>query len=218
MGFLSLIVSRISNVLLPKLCGGCGEIDQTGGTLCLSCREKIDPLFSTDIVCGAFRVPIIAVGAYKGPLVRLVLGKARGDRIAAYELGLLMAERIKATDYQCDGIVPVPIHWSRRVWRGYDQVYEAARALSTEIGLPVIQAVRRMRRTPFQSQLPIETRGKNVQGAFALTRDAAGLTGKSVLIIDDVYTTGATLKEVVRIVMSAKPREIVILVGARVVS
>lgn len=218
MEFLSLIVSRISNALLPKLCGGCGEVDPAASALCSLCRKKIDPLIATDLLYGSTRAPIIAVGGYRGPLVRLVLGKSRGDRIAAYELGLLMAERILATEYQCDRIVPVPIHWSRTLWRGYDQVYEAARAIATQTGLPIIPAVKRTRRTPFQSQLPIDQRGKNVRDAFALTKSAGDLAGKSVLLVDDVCTTGATLREVVRLLMRAQPREIVILVGARVVS
>lgn len=213
-----MFIARIGNLLFPQLCGGCGELDPFGDLLCPRCRQKIEPLFSTDISCGPLSVPILAVGAYKGPLVRLVLGKSRGDRIAAYELGLLMAERIAATDYRPDCIVPVPIHWSRKLWRGYDQVAESARALSKHRGLPVIHAVRRIRRTPFQSQLPLEKRSSNVRDAFVATHRASELAGKSVLVVDDVCTTGATLTEVIRIIMQAKPREILILVGARVVS
>jgi ComF family protein len=175
-------------------------------------------VLSGDSLFGARRVPIVAVGAYKGPLVRLILGKARKDRIAAYELGVLMAERISATSYRFDCIVPVPIHWSRILWRGYDQVFESAQALSAYHRRPLFQAVCRSRATPFQSQVPVEQRERNVRNAFVLTREADNLMGKSVLLVDDVYTTGATLKEVVRVLLRAQPREIIILVGARVVS
>lgn len=208
---------QVLNYLFPQLCGGCGQLRDLQ-LLCSSCRAVIQPVLSVDLrVAAQQKIPVMAVGAYTGPLVRLVLGKARGDRIAARELGMLMAERLGPIAHEIDYIVPVPIHWSRLLWRGYDHVWESGMVLSRATGIPMISGIKKIRRTPFQSTLSAVLRAENCRNSCALTSSAALLKDKRVLVIDDVMTTGSTLLEVARILTRANPASIIALVGARAV-
>jgi len=92
-----------------------------------------------------------------------------------------------------DVIVPVPLHARRLRERGYNQAALLARELGKGVGLPVLEnALIRVRDTSPQVDLGAEERRENVRGAFHLPDDR--LVGKSVLLVDDVYTTGATLE------------------------
>ena len=83
-------------------------------------------------------------------------------------------------------VVPVPLHASRRRQRGFNQAKDLARLLQ----LPVVPALRRIRATATQTDLPAAQRHRNVRGAFAVTRAAASLVGAIVVLVDDVSTDG----------------------------
>jgi ComF family protein len=110
--------------------------------------------------------------------------------------------------------VPVPLHASRRRERGFNQAEDLARS----IGLPIVAALRRVRRTPPQADLPAGKRHGNVRGAFAPGSDCPSITGRIVVLIDDVSTTGATLDACARVLKDAGAREVRALTAARVVT
>jgi ComF family protein len=106
-------------------------------------------------------------------------------------------------------VAPVPIHWRRRFWRGFNQSDLLAEALAEELGLPCrLNLLRRVRHTCRQALLPRERRAENVRGAFALGDVAsAGLDGVGVLLVDDVVTTGNTIEACARALLDAGARE-----------
>jgi len=110
-----------------------------------------------------------------------------------------------------DIVVPVPLHWRRRRQRGFNQ----AEALARTLGMPWRNALRRTRRTPSQTELPAAQRHRNVREAFALRRRAA-VSGRSILLVDDVATTGATLEACAEVLRAAGAREVRALTVARV--
>lgn len=113
-----------------------------------------------------------------------------------------------------DVAVPVPLHAGRRRWRGYNQSAD----LAQQLGLPVMQALRRRRATPPQTALPAAQRHRNVKGAFEARRTARRLRDAVVVLVDDVATTGATLDACAVALAACGVREVRALTAARVVS
>jgi ComF family protein len=110
--------------------------------------------------------------------------------------------------------VPVPLHRARQRERGFNQ----ARDLARHLGLPVVEALSRVRFTAPQADLPSHERQRNVAGAFAANRHTARLAGAVVVLIDDVCTTGTTLEECASALRAAGVADVRALTAARVVA
>jgi ComF family protein len=111
-------------------------------------------------------------------------------------------------------VVPVPLHPVRLRQRGFNQAAD----LALHLGLPVVHALRRVRRTQSQTALPAAQRHRNVRDAFAVTDAAGQLTDAIVVLVDDVSTTGATLEACARPLRQAGAREVRALTAARAVA
>ena len=120
--------------------------------------------------------------------------KYHDRRSLAVDLGALLAEALEEqrAAWQPEALVPIPIHPQRRRERGYNQSELLATAVSARTGLPVRDALERVRDTAPQVGLTTAARRKNVSGAFAPRASAA--PGRRAVLIDDVQTTGATLE------------------------
>ena len=132
-----------------------------------------------------------ASGVYDGPLRNIIHAfKYESRRSLAKPLASLMRDRHADVLAGADIVVPVPLHPSRRRNRGFNQADDLARHL----GLPVVLALKRLRATGAQAKLSATDRHSNLDGAFTTTRQAKRLRGKVVVIVDDVTTTGSTLR------------------------
>ena len=109
-----------------------------------------------------------------------------------------------------DAVIPVPLHASRERSRGFNQ----ARALARYLGLPVLDALVRTRKTWSQADLPKAKRDANVRGAFAV-RPGVEVEGLVLVLIDDVSTTGSTLNACAAPLLDAGAKEIRALTAAR---
>jgi len=97
-----------------------------------------------------------------------------------------------------DIVIPVPLHWTRRWRRGYNQAEVIARGIADVLGAELrTDILRRARRTRSQVRLPVEAKASNVLGAFALpasyAKNLVNLRARHILLVDDTFTTGATL-------------------------
>jgi ComF family protein len=130
-------------------------------------------------------------GEYTGTLRKLIhVFKYSRVSPLSEPLGRLLVRALPRTE-GFDAIVPMPLHWTRRWKRGFNQSELLARVVSRRTGIPVANALRRRKPTPPQAGLTSAERRTNVSGAFEIrSRDA--VRGRSVLLIDDVLTTGAT--------------------------
>lgn len=167
-------------MLAPLHCLGCDE--QPAEAFCDACRTLVERTEEAH-----------AVFAYGGPIADAIHRLKYGGRSdLADRLGGLMACAAERWRGEVDAVVPVPLHWRRRRARGFDQAALLARPIATALDVPVrLRALRRVRNTPSQVDLPHAARRRNVAGAFEVAR---GVSGVRVLLVDDVRTTGATLE------------------------
>ena len=192
------------------LCLTCGESFPGAGPdhRCSRCFEH-PPHYERARACALYR------NDKRSPLIdALHRFKYGRDVTLAPVLGAFLAERCPLR-IDHDLLVPVPLDLQRLRWRGFNQAAMLARELGTRRDRSVHpMALRRCRHTPPQVGLGVEERRRNVAGAFAL-RDPAAVRGRTILLIDDVMTTGATVEECAKTLRRGGARRVDVAVLAR---
>lgn len=139
---------------------------------------------------------VAAFAPYYGQLRQNILRlKYHGRRLLAKPLGRELAGAWRQTGWTADVIIPVPVHEAKRRERGYNQCDLLAKTCGELLELPVgYNVLVRTRATDVQNKLNAAERQANVANAFACTSDAAQLAGKRIILLDDIITTGATMR------------------------
>jgi ComF family protein len=206
-------------LFLPPACLLCGERLPAGASatdFCPICRDSMpQPAPARCPVCAVAHrtltpslhhcesclrqqppfARVFAVGPYTGTLQEAIQRfKYRGQLPLERPLGALLAETLLTGGGQRpDLVIPVPLHKDRLRERGYNQALQLARQLGRRLRVPVAaDLLRRVRATATQQGLDAVARKSNLRGAFAVT---APVTGQQLLLVDDVLTTGATVRE-----------------------
>jgi ComF family protein len=219
----------ISRTLLPFRCLVCGERG-AGRDLCTDCASALPwnrracarcglPMAMASSDCGPCLgnpPPFTRTHAaliYRFPLDRLLPRfKFHADLAAGRLLSQLLREGI-GDDERPQALVPVPLHRSRLRERGYDQALELAKAVARRTRIPLhAGALKRVRSTARQSELDLSARQHNLRGAFALADRALPA---HVALIDDVMTTGATVRECAQTLLRAGVARVDVWVVAR---
>ena len=153
-------------------------------------------------------------GPYAGNLRQVIhLLKYDGMRPAAQLLGQRCSSQV-GVDQHADLIVPTPLHWSKRLERGFNQSLLLAQAVARRHAVPCApRALRRKRATPPQAGLSGVQRRASLRGAFAAKREL--VEGKRILLVDDVVTTGATLEACAKALTRAGAASVMALTAAR---
>lgn len=176
------------------------------------------PVHGKDVVCGhclaspPHFVRTTALADYAPPVNGMVTALKFGARLDLANLfGRLLARRTGVDAGVL--VVPVPLSFERLSERGYNQSMHIARAYCASTGARLrSDVVRRIRHTPPQQALALEDRRRNVRGAFSAADDVAGRT---VLVVDDVMTSGSTMDEIARVLVAAGAARVHALVVAR---
>lgn len=220
---------------LPPRCGGCGAIVDDVDSFCADCWRKLEFLQGGCLRCG---LPLQATDAET--CAACLASPPRLDRIRAAvgydEISRSIALRLKygrktalartmsrymrplVEALPSDALlVPVPLH-RRRLWgRGFNQSAIVARELSRRTGLPVaVDALRRTRSTPPLKGMGIRQRRRVVAGAFR-ANPGAELRGRTVVLVDDVFTTGSTANACARVLKRAGAERVDLISWARVI-
>jgi len=182
-------------VVVPRLCAPCAADFAHAATECpFAAPDRGAGTAGPGPTAGATDPRCLVLGPYDGPLREAVLRcKRPAGALVAQALGGLLAERHaeRLRAWRPDVVVPVPMHWLRRLGRGTSATGDIARGLARAAGLPVVAALRRTRATVMQNRIPVADRQGNLADAIAVRRAVAG---RRVLLVDDVMTTGATLR------------------------
>jgi ComF family protein len=211
------------NISRLPVCPDClAQVHPIRGKVCFICGERVFSAYAATDPTGQQRCPscrtakrpfgrAVAYGSYDGELRELIhLLKYNRVRPAANVLGQMLAEAIAALEPGFEQpavlVIPVPLYRGKRHQRGFNQAELIARAAlkaqkndRLELANTVL---RRTRETGSQIGLSIQERRENLRGAFAVPR-AAEVAGREVLLVDDVYTTGATMSECAHVLQRA---------------
>jgi ComF family protein len=208
--------TALLDLVYPRQCGGCRRV---GSWLCAECLEQIAPPVEPGWLCGVCRGPLLAgprglycpdlcaptgltatlcAASYAGPLRsaihHLKYGSWRtlGEPLAALLEAACLADACPWPAEARPYLAPVPLHPRRRRRRGFNQSALLAGSLGERTGWPVLPGLTRVRDTPQQAQLSLGDRLVNLEDAFAW-RGATRPPRGPIVLVDDVFTTGATM-------------------------
>lgn len=215
---------------LPYVCILCGNSAANDQDLCTACLNDLPSLTHacprcanplpdshTPLICGqCLKQPppfdvTHALYFYKLPITQLILKlKFNHALLHAHILGHLLTKKICAEWYLNKPlpsmIIPVPLHPDRLKERGFNQALEIARPVAKHLALPLNYHIgQRIKHTAAQAILPARQRQKNIKNAFTVTHN---LSGQHIAIIDDVITTGHTIREFASALKSAGAQQI----------
>ncbi len=240
------ILATLLALFYPKRCPGCAVIVEEGEGFCPHCLPHIQPI--TSPLCSCCGIPFITHEGPDhlcGPCLRepplfrqarawayyqqgesdlqplstaIQKFKYNRDLSVGKTLALLAAASCPFAHEQYDMIIPVPLHLARLRWRGFNQALLLSRAIGTTHGITVDPLLlERARPTVPQTQLTGKERRTNVKGAFTVSATDR-LHDKRVLLVDDVYTSGATVTECARTLVQAGAQAVDVFTLARAVS
>jgi ComF family protein len=187
---------------------------------CQSCSAQILPIVPFDFYVGNKKIiKVFAVSAYKNPIRSLLLAKHHGNETTIRFLADFIVAHPIVEFFDADIITFIPLHWTRYAARGFNQAEIIAKNLAFKTGRPVLPLVFRTKKTYFQARLSLSERENNVNNAFVINEKYKHvITGKKILIVDDLFTTGSTMRAVSSIILPYNPEKIEVFVACRVVS
>jgi ComF family protein len=209
---ISLAFELLASMVAPPRCAACDARCDRTAAFCPPCASSVERERSDDpasiaafVYGGAVADAIARMKYHRRPDLARPLGELLGGAVAARAVALRDAVA-----------VPVPLHASRLAERGFNQSAIIARGVSRRLNIPLLpRALVRVRDTPQQAALDREQRIANVAGAFR-ARPSASIAGRTVVLVDDVRTTGATIDACAGVLASAGATSIVHAVVARV--
>jgi ComF family protein len=199
--------NAVLNAVFPTRCPLCRAYLSTETGICSTCLERIGD--------AQLEGNLLHLGNYHGTLERAAMALKFGkNRSVAVPLAQLLARGIRDAGWHTDALVPLPLHETRARERTYNQAEVIARGIGVTLNIPVRNALERTKATERQARLDKREREANIKGAFRVVNSVAGL---EVVLVDDVYTSGATTTEatIALIAAGAKRVRIVTLARAR---
>ena len=220
------MLSVLKDFFFPRTCAVCGKLEEE---LCVDCEKELSisaqicPMCEQESIMGWTHEKckrdlgmdgLIVLFEYGDPNVRAVVDTIKYD--FNKDLVARLFENVSIeTGVVFDYLVPVPLHFYRQNWRGFNQAEEIGRVLGEKTGVPCLNALKRVKNTKQQALMKSrEERVENIRDAFSIRtlelkesrtqgRESKSLKGKMVLLVDDVFTTGSNMKECCKVLKQA---------------
>lgn len=213
------MLKNILETIFPKHCLSC---EREGEYLCADCRAILEVSRSHQPYAGGPLTDLYFPLSYQNRLLQGLVKKFKYEPFVkelAKPLHCLIIEHLELLDKKPDFsdfiIIPVPLAKKRQRWRGFNQAEELAINLAASLKIPVFkQLLIKTKETREQILLSGPSRRENLRGAFSL-KNSFLIKNEKALLVDDVYTTGATLQEGARALREAGAKKVVGLVLAR---
>ncbi|MCR5553252.1 MAG: ComF family protein [bacterium] len=189
-----------------KTCRFCGTNIKEKELVCERCKSTHYNFDSAISVCDYNELSAYLIKSFKFD----------GNYYVGETIAKLMAKYFKVRKIKADYLTFVPLGEDRLKDRGFNQSQVLAELLSTELNIPCIDLLRKVKETPKQSLLSMKERFENLKDAFVV-KEKANLKGKTIILIDDVFTTGTTLNECSLIVKKLKPEKIIAFTFAKTI-
>ena len=212
-----MIWESLVDFVFPKVCVGCGE---WGSFLCESCRDRLDFVDQICPMCGEESIMgwthprcrskwsmegLIAIYEYQEPVARAVVDGVKYG-FNKELIKLVLRDFVFETGEKFDFLVPVPLHFYRENWRGFNQARELAEDISSKLLVRVENVLERKRNTKQQVTMKTkEEREANIKGAFKISEKFKNskLKKLKILLVDDVFTSGADMRECTKVLKKA---------------
>lgn len=201
------------DLVFPPACSGCGKV---GAVLCTRCQADIQShALPVAVTPAPGLAALAALAPFEGCLRNTIHAlKYDGLQALAAPLGEMLAHHLAEIGWPPGLVVPVPLHPERQAARGYNQAALLAREMARCLGWPCSEALARTRQTASQVGLGHAERQDNVRGAFSVTQPDI-VRDRDILLVDDVYTTGATLHECALALQDGGARSVRAIVAGR---
>jgi ComF family protein len=195
------------------ICGGPLESVESGAERCARCTAH-PPHYRIALTVARYRT---SAEDEPGSLPALIRRHKYGlDQSAGRALAEYLGDELPLASTDYDVVLPVPLHWRRLMWRGFNQAALLANEVAHRLDLPLDStAMTRRRFTAPQTARHHDDRIRNVRRAFAVTHPER-IKGRRVLLVDDVMTTGATVDECARVLMASGAKVVHVFTLARV--
>jgi ComF family protein len=196
------IFSFVFHIFFPPFCIGCKHYTiEAHEILCFECQTKIDPLISKKLqITKKQSVTVHCIGKYETILQKLILAKKHHSISASRYLGTFAGDFLKTKNIEFDFLVPIPLHWTRYAYRGYNQADEICLGISSITEIPVAKILARPYKTKPQTECSFKERKENLKGKITLKEYVP--KNSHILLVDDVMTTGATIKEASKVLLN----------------
>lgn len=210
------LLERVLSLAAPLGCLLCGKAVGAGELFCPLCQGVLKkPVTRLLNISGGRKLPVASPHYYKGGYRKTVLEyKFQGISAYAKPIGWFMAGAARTLPGSFDLVTYVPMARRARWIRGYNQSQLLARTVGMALNLPVVPALKKLRKTKTQHELNAEERAGNVRGAYGVRKGAPPLAGKAVLLVDDIVTTGNTLADCARALYEAGAAQVCALCAA----
>lgn len=195
------------------LCDECMQnMPLNAGKTCIKCGEKINSRSKYCLRCKHYKPKFkqcFSPLLYEKPVTYLIKNfKYNNKQYLSQPLGNFLVQTYILNNLNCDIVLPVPLHEKRLKQRGFNQSELLANQLGQKLNLPVTNEIlKRVKNTKTQTNLTKQERQQNVKNAFKVFHRGI-IKNKTVLLIDDVYTTGSTLNECAKVLLKAGAKEV----------